>query len=394
LQNKTSKHVARQLGLILSEYGCTKILQCDQKNEFKGNVANLLKEQDVKVINSRPYHLQSQGKCERSHRILRRMIGYFLQEDNNFSWAKDLHMIADSMNTTPKEVLGYQSPFSVYYNRDPLFKTTHTLGYQMAHTRKRQKRARKVRKIASLATKRCAARMVKTHFRNKCPSVYRKGENVLLRCPPGGKSRVPKRISIVEARIIDRNMKTGRYKVGLEEKWANVDDITSTTVLQEERRQKCSKDIYLLTEKKSKHKRKYFIPFKHNDRLESFDMFDDGSVKIAFDPPGDGNCQFSAIAHQFSGYGIHRSPDALRSEEVQHLSLHSEHYENYVSGDFQVYLRAMSCNSTYGDHLTIQALTREYNVQCLVISSNGRNFDRLVSNTEEYSDHLSLLTLG
>jgi len=76
--------------------------------------------------------------------------------------------------------------------------------------------------------------------------------------------------------------------------------------------------VYVLKEKKSKHKRKYLIPFKHNDRLESFDMFDDGSVNIAFDPPGDGtcNCQFSAIFHQFSGYGTHRSPDALRSEEV------------------------------------------------------------------------------
>jgi len=47
---------------------------------------------------------------------------------------------------------------------------------------------------------------------------------------------VPKSISIVEARIIDRNIETGRYKVEFcidnnqVEKWTNVDDITNTSV--------------------------------------------------------------------------------------------------------------------------------------------------------------------
>ena len=40
---------------------------------------------------------------------------------------------------------------------------------------------------------------------------------------------------------------------------------------------------------------------------------------MTFDPLGDGNCQFSAIAHQLDRLGIHRSASKVREEIVKYL---------------------------------------------------------------------------
>ena len=56
---------------------------------------------------------------------------------------------------------------------------------------------------------------------------------------------------------------------------------------------------------KKVHRQKYLIPFLHGDRLDAFEAYRD--MKVAFDPPGNGNCQFEALAHQLAILGIHIS---------------------------------------------------------------------------------------
>ena len=58
------------------------------------------------------------------------------------------------------------------------------------------------------------------------------------------------------------------------------------------------------------------IPLTKEDRLAAF--FEQGH-SVSFDPPGDGNCQFHAIAHALSRYGIYRSTQSLRADIVRHL---------------------------------------------------------------------------
>jgi len=57
-------------------------------------------------------------------------------------------------------------------------------------------------------------------------------------------------------------------------------------------------------------------PITREDRYESFQ---DQGFQLAFDPLGDGNCQFSAIAHQLERIGIHRSASTVREEIVLYL---------------------------------------------------------------------------
>ena len=39
---------------------------------------------------------------------------------------------------------------------------------------------------------------------------------------------------------------------------------------------------------------------------------EDHSFKLVYNPPGDGNCQFSALSHQAKRLGILRSPEIMR----------------------------------------------------------------------------------
>lgn len=76
LKRKTSGQIANELERIFSEHGKPSILQSDQGTEFKGRVENVLQKNKIKLIRSRPYHPQSQGKCERSHRVVRNKIAF------------------------------------------------------------------------------------------------------------------------------------------------------------------------------------------------------------------------------------------------------------------------------------------------------------------------------
>lgn len=118
LQSKNSKAIAAELKVIYMENGSPLVLQSDQGSEFKGAVKRL-----VKMVNSRPYHPQSQGKVERSHRALRSKMEYDLLKmgKKGLNWAKALPDYQRILNEDPKEVLKYKSPFEVYFARKPSY---------------------------------------------------------------------------------------------------------------------------------------------------------------------------------------------------------------------------------------------------------------------------------
>ena len=80
LPTKSSRDIARELKKIYERDGPPDRLQSDQGLEFHGRVENICKRYKIRRIRSRPYHPQSQGKVERSHRRLRdkMMLTYWL----------------------------------------------------------------------------------------------------------------------------------------------------------------------------------------------------------------------------------------------------------------------------------------------------------------------------
>lgn len=78
LQNISSNlnDICKTLNGIFLEYLTPKVIQCDNGTKFKGSFDSVLSRKGVKKITSRPYHPESQGKCERSHRTVKRKLGF------------------------------------------------------------------------------------------------------------------------------------------------------------------------------------------------------------------------------------------------------------------------------------------------------------------------------
>ncbi|KAL6531020.1 OVARIAN TUMOR DOMAIN-containing deubiquitinating enzyme 10 [Orobanche hederae] len=116
------------------------------------------------------------------------------------------------------------------------------------------------------------------------------------------------------------------------------------------------------------------------DRLE-WEGFSDAKI------PADGNCQFRSLADQlFKTSDYHKQ---VRQEIVNQLKSCPQSYKRYVPMDFSVYLKSMSKNGEWGDHVTLQAAADAFRVKIIVITSfrdtssieilpKSQKFDRVV----------------
>lgn len=97
-----------------------------------------------------------------------------------------------------------------------------------------------------------------------------------------------------------------------------------------------------------------------SDRLQLYDLVE---LKIS----GDGNCQFSSLSDQ-----IYRTPghhNFVREQVVNQLKLRPDLYENYVPMAYGDYIKKMSRNSEWGDHVTLQAAADWFGIKMFVVTS-------------------------
>ncbi|KAK1409616.1 hypothetical protein QVD17_36143 [Tagetes erecta] len=96
------------------------------------------------------------------------------------------------------------------------------------------------------------------------------------------------------------------------------------------------------------------------DRLQIYDLVE---LKVS----GDGNCQFRSLSDQ-----IYRSSDhhKLVREQVAHqLKVHPELYAAYVPMPYDEYLKKISNDGEWGDHVTLQAAADAFGVKIFVLTS-------------------------
>ncbi|XP_020600314.1 uncharacterized protein LOC110039550 isoform X2 [Phalaenopsis equestris] len=96
------------------------------------------------------------------------------------------------------------------------------------------------------------------------------------------------------------------------------------------------------------------------DRLQLYDLVE---LKVQ----GDGNCQFRALSDQF-----YRTPEHhkfVRQQIINELKSNPEIYEGYVPMAYDDYLKKLSKNGEWGDHVTLQAAADSYGVKIFVITS-------------------------
>ena len=216
--------------------------------------------------------------------------------------------------------------------------------------------------------------------KNNPPFVYALGETVLIRFPFSIKSKAAPKRSVIKGKVIKRNLKLSRYKISFvspktKANWVSVEDITSTTA-EEEKKEKerskvkgCRNKEVKITFKKSTKRSKYYMPMERHDHFYSFE---EQEHRVAFNPNGDGSCQFAAVAFLLKNIGIFRSADTLRREIVKYLTEHRNAadgtpQELFAAVPWDEYISGMPLSSTFGDQLTLQAVANLYQVQFLVI---------------------------
>ena len=123
---------------------------------------------------------------------------------------------------------------------------------------------------------------------------YKCNDKVLIRIGNGGKRSHPKRRFVVEGTILKKGKHSDNYKVlqippgetNFTEQRVSIEDIASAK--HTNKTNSCGKS----------RKSKYLIPLTGEDRLKSFG---EQGYTIAYNPSGDGDCQFLLFFTSFKG---------------------------------------------------------------------------------------------
>lgn len=242
-----------------------------------------------------------------------------------------------------------------------------------------------IRSKAKVASHIWDERYIDRRMRNNPPSTYSVGEIILVRYPFSRVSKAePKRRYVIQGKIIKRNLKLFRYKVKYEHpethcditSWVSVEDITSLTVA-EENKKEIAKRKKAAARKKSLDKNSAVLSLHHMSLTtkEIYEEFENQRYKVTYNPPGNGNCQFAAVAHHLQNMGILRSPETLRDEVCKYLEEHDSApdgmpLELFVGMPWSEYLQQMMTDGTYSDQLTLQAIANLYQIELDIISSS------------------------
>ncbi len=89
LSSKETDAVALKLFELFTEIGPPTILQSDNGREFTSKVIKNLSNlwSNLKIINGRPRHPQSQGLIERSNCEVGKLLGKWMETYNNKKWS-------------------------------------------------------------------------------------------------------------------------------------------------------------------------------------------------------------------------------------------------------------------------------------------------------------------
>lgn len=118
--DKSAETVAR---ILLSEFiprhTCPKVMTSDQGTEYVNAIVSCLsKEMNIQRIKTSPYHPQSNGKCERFHRVMNDILAKTIEEDQS-NWDTCIPAALMAYRTSVNETT-QQTPFFLVHGRDPV----------------------------------------------------------------------------------------------------------------------------------------------------------------------------------------------------------------------------------------------------------------------------------
>ena len=228
--------------------------------------------------------------------------------------------------------------------------------------------------------------MVKSHKRRHKPETFKVKEHVLVRYrPQKGGNLPPKRRFVVKGTVVKkRKTNPDTYKIRFRppncskhiEEWFSVEDIANI-------RKRLPGSTNKDQQKIKQIRKKLYIPLTACDRFLDRD-FPDMDFSLLYNPPGDGNCQFSALCFWLHRLGIHRSSETVREVIVKYLTNNPNDSEGmplelFAATPWAEYLHSMAKNGTYGDQITLQAAADLYNIEIVVVSTLGPDATAVIS---------------
>ena len=265
LQSKESSEVAENLRNIYNGHlhiGHQKSFRVIRvQNSKVMPVKTLCEALNGGIIKSSAYSPQTQGKDERSHRTWKEKITYdVISSDGELNWVENLPIYQQLYNESPHSSPGMQSPFEVYYGRQPnrvrnklslgerkpfeVSEEDYEAEFQLKSPRKDtlrqwEKERDNVRDEALKASKDASQKMIKRELKRNPPSLYYVEETVLVRVATN-KTVKGKKTTLrgsCEGLILKADHDLHRYYVDFEDPntakqrkvWVKVDDITSLT---------------------------------------------------------------------------------------------------------------------------------------------------------------------
>ena len=404
LERKTSSNVRKELQRIYKEHGVPERLQSDNGGEFKKHVKKYCEENKIKMVRCRPYNPKAQGKVERSHRVLRGKIYYDMmsQKKTGVNWVKNLPDYMKCVNNEKREELAWKSPFEIYYGRKnnellhdgrsytPNIETVSTAGPTRDNFESQAEQSKTWRKQAKTADERMEKVMLDKHARRNTYKIYHVGDKVFIRI---GKKRgkITKSYRVLPGRIT-KSYNDDTYQVRF--RFPNsksysierfrVEDISDCHMKRKENDKK---------KRRKEYQRSLRVEKTRNDMVS---QITDQGFKVKYDPPGDGNCQFSSLSYSLRNFGIRLSAQRLREEIVNYLRSNDISngipLELFAGLPWDQYLYAMSNNGEYGDEITLRAFSNIFNIEIDIISTLG-NGGR-VSILPDNSVAIGTITLG
>mmetsp|Transcript_11416 Transcript_11416/g.29112 ORF Transcript_11416/g.29112 Transcript_11416/m.29112 type:complete len:253 (-) Transcript_11416:1135-1893(-) len=104
-----------------------------------------------------------------------------------------------------------------------------------------------------------------------------------------------------------------------------------------------------------------------NERLHAHMLWSEESLD-------DGNCQFRSVASQF--YGNQKWHMCIRAATCDHMERHREYYSIFFASadEFDRFVASMRQSSTWGNELTLRAITDCFGVVVHVVTSTAENW--------------------
>jgi len=194
--------------------GHPKIIQSDRGGEFKKRLTAYCQKQGIRQIMSRPYHPQTQGKVERSHRAWKDKFMFDVRRSNYkfTNWVSRIQSYASIYNRQHHDALG-TSPFHVYHGRQPqrMGETSvcrPSTCPDVVTVTLQQSAA--IRASAKVHSDNSAKKMVTKYGLKHIPSQYSRGETVFVKKSKGHKISSG---HIYEGVVMKANYRTHMYKV-------------------------------------------------------------------------------------------------------------------------------------------------------------------------------------